>query len=290
MRLKTRLDSRRDKYASRLKPRRFERNSHELNMLKASSVSKHLFQNLPLLLLATKVTLSGASTLATSASPASTLVASASSALTSGASDLLASTSGASELLASTSGASDLLASTSGAYFLLDEFVGRVLPSKKILAWKYGTQVEVSREGAKKEYVYIKCNFSEKCITGSVKRLKDHLACTHVNIGQCTKVPEEVKKECRDYLKKFATSKEITQINMKEMIRNFSYYGSQHEGSSSRSQFVTAYLTLQRFKELRQPLEAMFTSEEWDKRLLVKVLRMLDGDRAPRLWDLFMKQ
>ncbi|PKU84634.1 hypothetical protein MA16_Dca015493 [Dendrobium catenatum] len=31
------------------------------------------------------------------------------------------------------------------------------------------------------------------------------------------------------------------------------------------TRFATAYLTLQRFKELRQPLEAMFTSEEWHK-------------------------
>ncbi|KAI0530703.1 hypothetical protein KFK09_000251 [Dendrobium nobile] len=87
------------------------------------------------------------------------------------------------------------------------------------------------------------------------------------------------------------------------------------------TRFATAYLTLQRFKELRQPLEAMFASEEWDKSSwakkqegkqvkkivmkddlfwrstnyalkttgsLVKVLRMVDGEMA--LWDLFMKQ
>ncbi|KAI0528848.1 hypothetical protein KFK09_001391 [Dendrobium nobile] len=82
------------------------------------------------------------------------------------------------------------------------------------------------------------------------------------------------------------------------------------------TRFATAYLTLQRFKELRQPLEAMFASEEWDKSSwakkqegkqvkkivmkddsfwrsinyalktttpLVKVLRMVDGERAPAM-------
>ncbi|XP_028552223.1 uncharacterized protein LOC110098778 [Dendrobium catenatum] len=111
---------------------------------------------------------------------------------------------------------------------------------RKDHAWKYETQVEVSGEGAKKIYVYMKCNFCEKRITGGIKRLKDHLACTHVNVGPCTKVPDKVKKECTYYLKKFATTKKITQRNMKEMIGNTSYYGSQHEGSSSGSHQVSS--------------------------------------------------
>ncbi|KAI0526896.1 hypothetical protein KFK09_002489 [Dendrobium nobile] len=111
---------------------------------------------------------------------------------------------------------------------------------RKDPAWKYGAQVEVSGEGAKKGYVYMKCNFCEKRITGGVKRLKDHLACTHVNVGPCAKVPDEVKKECTNYLKKFATTKEVTQRNMEEMIGNSSYYGSQHEGSSTESHLVSS--------------------------------------------------
>ncbi|PKU70408.1 hypothetical protein MA16_Dca007160 [Dendrobium catenatum] len=34
---------------------------------------------------------------------------------------------------------------------------------------------------------------------------------------------------------------------------------------SAVTRFATAYLIMQRFKELRQPLEAMFASEKWDK-------------------------
>ncbi|XP_020700840.1 uncharacterized protein LOC110112836 [Dendrobium catenatum] len=86
----------------------------------------------------------------------------------------------------------------------------------------------------------MKYNFCEKRITGGVKGLKDHLARTYVNVGQCAKVPDEVKKECTDYLKKFDTTKEVTQRNMEEMIGNFSYYGSQHEGSSSGSHLVSS--------------------------------------------------
>lgn len=63
----------------------------------------------------------------------------------------------------------------------------------------YDTKVEVQCEVAKKGYVYMKCNFFEKWIIRgviryvNVKRLKDRLAYTYVNVGKCANVPDEVK-------------------------------------------------------------------------------------------------
>lgn len=60
-----------------------------------------------------------------------------------------------------------------------------------------------SVDGVQKDFVYLKCKFYNKLINGGVKRLiKKYLVCTHLNIRICEKVPNEVKKECADYLKK----------------------------------------------------------------------------------------
>ena len=56
---------------------------------------------------------------------------------------------------------------------------------RKDPAWKYSIQVEILGEGTKKRYIYLNYKFCDKRITGGVKRLKEHLACTYVNVDAC---------------------------------------------------------------------------------------------------------
>ena len=55
------------------------------------------------------------------------------------------------------------------------------------IGWQHGYEVE---NDSRK----IKCKYCEKIITGSIYRLKHHLACTKKDIGPCPSVPDEVKK------------------------------------------------------------------------------------------------
>ena len=92
------------------------------------------------------------------------------------------------------------------------------LGSRKDLAWKYGEEIHIPGEGRKKGYKYIKCKFCSKTIKGGVKRMKDHLACTHKNVIACPHVPDEVKEEINSYLKNFQTTKFASQRDFEEMI------------------------------------------------------------------------
>lgn len=56
--------------------------------------------------------------------------------------------------------------------------------ARKDPSWKYGVEVP----GENKAYKYIKCNFCSKVVTGGVKRMKEHLACTHKDVIACPNV------------------------------------------------------------------------------------------------------
>ncbi|KAI3740336.1 hypothetical protein L2E82_30764 [Cichorium intybus] len=101
--------------------------------------------------------------------------------------------------------------------------------TRKDPAWKYGEEHEVPEEGGKKGYKYIKCNFCSKVIKGGgggVKRVKEHLACTHKDVVPCPKVPDEVKAEMIQYLKAFQNSKFSAQRNFEENVGSGAYYSS----------------------------------------------------------------
>ncbi|KAD6454786.1 hypothetical protein E3N88_09492 [Mikania micrantha] len=104
-------------------------------------------------------------------------------------------------------------------------------------AWKYGVEHQVPAQGGKKGYKYIKCNFCSKVITGGVKRMKEHLGCTHKDVAPCDKVPPEVKEEILHYLKQFQENKFASQRNFEESVGSGAYYsgdGSVNPSSSSR--------------------------------------------------------
>ncbi|KAD5507625.1 hypothetical protein E3N88_15328 [Mikania micrantha] len=104
-------------------------------------------------------------------------------------------------------------------------------------AWKYGVEHQVPAQGGKKGYKYIKCNFCSKVITGGVKRMKEHLGCTHKDVAPCDKVPPEVKEEILHYLKQFQENKVASQHNFEESVGSGAYYsgdGSVNPSSSSR--------------------------------------------------------
>ena len=85
----------------------------------------------------------------------------------------------------------------------------------------------------KKGYVYLKCEFCKKVITGGVKRLRDHLGQTHKNVASCLKVPNEVKEEMIAYLKKFEQEKHVKQNFFDERVKNGSYFGVPVEDMNS---------------------------------------------------------
>lgn len=69
-------------------------------------------------------------------------------------------------------------------------------------AWKYGEEVLPDGGEQKKGYVYIKCKFCLRTITGGVLRMKNHLAGTHANTTPCESAPKEVVKEMKEYLER----------------------------------------------------------------------------------------
>ncbi|KAI3675421.1 hypothetical protein L1987_85011 [Smallanthus sonchifolius] len=98
--------------------------------------------------------------------------------------------------------------------------------ARKDPAWKYGEEHKVPEQCGKKGYKYIKCNFCSKVISGGVKRMKEHLACTHKDVMPCPKVPTEVKDEITQYLKQFQNSKFAAQRNFEESVGSGAYYNS----------------------------------------------------------------
>ncbi|CAI9764852.1 unnamed protein product [Fraxinus pennsylvanica] len=90
-------------------------------------------------------------------------------------------------------------------------------------AWKYGKEIEKTG-GDKKSYVYIECMFCQKAITGGVKRMKEHLACTHKNVAPCPGVPAEVKQEIAEYMNAGNMKRQLSQQQFEDMVELGSYY------------------------------------------------------------------
>lgn len=105
--------------------------------------------------------------------------------------------------------------------------------SRKDPAWKYSVEIEVPEKGGKKGYKYLKCNFCSKDIKGGVKRVKEHLACTHKDVKPCPKVPKEVKDEISQYLKDYENTKFISQRKFDEAVDCGSYFGDGPSGFGS---------------------------------------------------------
>ncbi|XP_062082381.1 uncharacterized protein LOC133788794 [Humulus lupulus] len=105
--------------------------------------------------------------------------------------------------------------------------------SRKYPSWKYSVEIEVPEKSGKKGYKYLKCNFCSKDIKGGVKRVKEHLACTHKYVKPCPKVPKEVKEEISQYLKDYETTKFISQRKFDEAVDCGSYFGDGPSGFGS---------------------------------------------------------
>ncbi|KAJ9555342.1 hypothetical protein OSB04_009956 [Centaurea solstitialis] len=87
--------------------------------------------------------------------------------------------------------------------------------SRKDPSWKYGVEIEVPGGKAGKKVTIVK---------GGVKRMKEHLACTHKDVVPCPNVPLEVKDEINQYLKNFQNAKFAYQRNFDEMIASETYF------------------------------------------------------------------
>lgn len=99
-------------------------------------------------------------------------------------------------------------------------------------AWKYGEEVLPDGGEQKKGYVYIKCKFCLRTITGGVLRMKNHLAGTHANTTPCESAPKEVVKEMKEYLERGKKTKEVRQENFDYLSSRGSYYGGEQEVAS----------------------------------------------------------
>ncbi|KAL0922649.1 hypothetical protein M5K25_006651 [Dendrobium thyrsiflorum] len=196
-------------------------------------------------------------------------------------------------------------------------------------SWKYSVQVDIG--GAEKTYVYLKCNFCDKVVKGGVTRMKEHLSGSHKNVAPCANVPDKVKEEICAYMKKSITAKHLQQEQFDDRVEQGSYYGSESgKGSSSTIHSRGARGPMDQYMvnpgedrgqtqmsilDVRQPLEAMFTSTQWlnsawgkkpegkevrrhilnDKfwatvtyailstRPLVQVLRLVDAEKKPAM-------
>lgn len=71
----------------------------------------------------------------------------------------------------------------------------------KDFVWKWANKDEEDK------YFKVCCFCDENC-TGSIIRLKDHLAHTHNNTKPCSKVSPNVKKKKCEYLKKIQDGQE----------------------------------------------------------------------------------
>ncbi|KAM7518947.1 hypothetical protein LguiB_017909 [Lonicera macranthoides] len=68
--------------------------------------------------------------------------------------------------------------------------------------------------------------------------MKNHLLANHKGVAPCAKVPDEVKYEIKEYLKKGEKSRNDVQRNREEIIDSGSYYQRQNPsigGSSGGS-------------------------------------------------------
>ena len=70
---------------------------------------------------------------------------------------------------------------------------------RKDFVWKYVKEVEGEK--------YFRSKFCDQTCSGTVSRLKNHLAGNHKGMKPCLKVPEDVKLQCQDALKNFSEQK-----------------------------------------------------------------------------------
>lgn len=68
--------------------------------------------------------------------------------------------------------------------------------SRKNPAWKYG---QLQNDQDKNTFV---CGFCSKVTKGGVYRMKQHLVGGYRNVTACTKCPDHVKEEIKEYMSK----------------------------------------------------------------------------------------
>ncbi|XP_075112868.1 uncharacterized protein LOC107826286 isoform X2 [Nicotiana tabacum] len=77
------------------------------------------------------------------------------------------------------------------------------------VAWKYSIMIPDEK--------YFRCKFCTQQISGTINRLKQHLAGTHKGIKPCPKVPDEVAEECKKALLKLQNVKIMRKATLEEM-------------------------------------------------------------------------
>lgn len=82
--------------------------------------------------------------------------------------------------------------------------------------------------------------------------MKEHLACTRKNVVACSKVPDEVKKELKEYLMEFENTKTLSQMKFEEMVVSGSYYSS---GGWATSTTMEALTPLSSTRGVRGPMD-----------------------------------
>ncbi|KAI3521951.1 hypothetical protein L1887_11427 [Cichorium endivia] len=92
-----------------------------------------------------------------------------------------------------------------------------------------------------------------------MKRVKEHLACTHKDVVPCPKVPDEVKAEMIEYLKTFQNNKFSAQRNFEENVGSGAYYSSGW-GSVNLSQVNTDSYQTGNTRGFRGPMDRFVAS------------------------------
>ncbi|KAL0904967.1 hypothetical protein M5K25_027133 [Dendrobium thyrsiflorum] len=151
--------------------------------------------------------------------------------------------------------------------------------------WKYSVQVDV---GGEKTYVYLKCNFCGKVVKGGVTRMKEHLSCSHKNVAPCASVPDneqfDERVEQGAYYGSESGKGSSSTINNRGARGPMNQYMVNPGEDRGQTQIMPAAGTREgrrqvcmdigRFVfenaipfniilDIRQPLEAMFTSTQW---------------------------
>nr|XP_016514317.1 PREDICTED: uncharacterized protein LOC107831102 [Nicotiana tabacum] len=86
---------------------------------------------------------------------------------------------------------------------------GSINASKIDVAWKYSIMTPDEK--------YFRCKFCTQQSSGTINRLKQHLAGTHKGIKSCPKVQNEVAEECKKALLKLKNIKIMRKATLEEM-------------------------------------------------------------------------
>lgn len=124
--------------------------------------------------------------------------------------------------------------------------------SRKDPAWKYG---QLQNDQDKNTFV---CGFCSKVTKGGVYRMKQHLVGGYRNVTACTKCPDHVKEEIKEYMSKKKDIKEQRNLIVDIDVEDYDIE-DEDEGSVSVNNITTPRGPSLKKPRQKGPMDAFFT-------------------------------